>query len=417
MVHARLATIHQPHHHQPHRLSSGVNNLNSAFQLTSPLKLPYPSVPPPPLVLQPTSTPPRTGHQTITTTSTSTTVMQTTGHTARSGNMVASSQALPSSRAVANHNHHAHHSHQQQQTNHHPNHHHHNHHSASTTTTVPFTLHPNTSATPTIRNASAVNDLALHNQLLCMLPSQTASFLPYNVALASAALSGVQSSLLSANMMMPTALSKLANNFPQLTPFGADLLMNGSFAGFAAASNNNNNNSSNTSPTTAATAIQPQQTTHPTNQQIRFWANSAFESASKQSDHHKGPLLEKQCQFSDFELLKKSANPFANLNNANNNNNNKSVNSNSTRVTKNKIIDKTENLHCNIKDNDSADEIETKQKISNNNKSANTTSNNRLNNSKSKFDFSRLAESATEGKKQEENKVNMSVLSRKFLGS
>src|SRR5699024_2787928 len=59
--------------------------------------------------------------------------------------------------------------------------------------TSPFPLPSPT--TPTLQ--ANAHELALHNQLLCMLPSQIASFLPYNAALASAALSaGVQSSLM-----------------------------------------------------------------------------------------------------------------------------------------------------------------------------------------------------------------------------
>ncbi|KAI2802987.1 hypothetical protein BLOT_007110 [Blomia tropicalis] len=63
-------------------------------------------------------------------------------------------------------------------------------------------------------NVHEQQQMALHNQLLCMLPPQLASCLPYNSALANAAL---QSGLMSPNTAAAAAAmmhSKLAQHFP-----------------------------------------------------------------------------------------------------------------------------------------------------------------------------------------------------------
>lgn len=351
MVHARLAS----QLHASHQLSAASTPLKAYQPATTATAVPSPLA---------------TSHES--------TVMQTTGgHTARtSGNMVANSQVIPPARQVAGHN------------------------------APAFPVHPNSapgSIGPSAA-AAAAHELALHNQLLCMLPSQIASFLPYNAALASAALSGVQSSLLSPNSMIH---SKLAANFP-LSPLGtaaADLLMNGPFHGAFGAANSN-----------AAAGAHPSAAHH---HHARLLANAALESSKlieqKRADkhHHHHP-------FHDLDpLIFKKPDSYVPSSKSSNSNNH--LKSSSTRDHKSncnsKVSDKMEARFVQLCKSASPDEIE-KQKMANKAAISSMVESNRKSN---KFDFARLAESATEGKKEPDaknctNSNNVSVLSHKFLG-
>ena len=265
--------------------------------------------------------------------------------------------------------------------------------------TSPFTLPSPT--TPTL--SANAHELALHNQLLCMLPSQIASFLPYNAALASAALSGVQSSMLYTAEASILSHYKLSNHFSMGHPFSAELLQamaahghNGAqFPGFLGANGNVHGNQSS-------------------HHHARLLANAAALESAKLSDPKRGTALKHH--FHELESLAfKKPDYFSN----NKSNHNQKLSHSAKESSKNK--DKFEGKHAGFNKSHSPDEID-KQKMANKVNADNNESSRHK--PSSKFDFSRLAESATEGKKEElpkhptmEKSNGMSVLNHKqYLG-
>lgn len=268
-----------------------------------------------------------------------------------------------------------------------------------------FAMHSPT--TPTLSAANA-HELAQYNQLLCMLPSQIASFLPYNAALASAALSSVQSSLLNpAAAAMLAHHSKLGGQFPHGPSFPAELLNGSAFPGGFPGTGGGGGNPSH--PGSHPTHQQQQQ------QHARLLANvAAMESAAKHSEQHKQRSLHKQHPFHELESMsfkKPDTYMTAGNNHNHNHNHHKSTHHGHSKVPslrdssvkgKPHLSDgKMASTAADLSKPHSPDEID-KQKMANRAaKAANDSAESARQRSSSKFDFSRLAESATEGKKED----------------